>query len=366
MGSWSHSGNNRTNIGADLRSVSGESRSDLAFTNGAFTHERIAGGRQDIAGVFVMHHRRLTASSQMSIGMRLDEWREGSGHARESDRMSGTKTKDEKFSDKSGDEFSPTIGWVSQWRKHWLLRGNLESGFRRPTLYEHYGELGQNSLMLEPNHALRIERRMSAQMSVEYSAGATVTLSTTVFANELHDAIGSRAIVRGSSESARLESLPADYDGRTWINLDRARVRGVQLSARWRPQKTITFDAGFLFYDTSIRHVTLAPWLEGNEMAGVPHRVAVVNATWQPSKKLAVQTRVRFFGREFADEENSRRLGEVLLADLGANYSLNSRTELFFAIENVGDTQIENARGVTGVVYRGAPRMASGGVRVMW
>ncbi len=366
IGSWSHSGNNRTNIGADVRSVHGESRSDLAFINGVFTRERIAGGQQDVAGVFVMHHRRLTASSQVSIGMRIDEWRDASGHAGESDRVSGAKTKDEKFSDKSGDELSPTIGVVSQLRKHWLLRANLEGGFRRPTLSERYGELGQNSLVLEPNHSLRIEHRMSAQVGVEYSAGDTMTLSTMVFANELRDAIGSRAIVRGSSESALLKGLPADYEGRTWINLDRARVRGVQLSARWRPQKTITFDAGLLFYDTNIRRVALAPQLEGNEMAGVPHQVAVMNAAWQPSKKLSLRMRVRFLGREFADEENTRRLGEAALTDLGAYYSLNSRTELFFTIENLGDTRIENARGASGVTYRGSPRMASGGVRVAW
>jgi outer membrane cobalamin receptor len=76
--------------------------------------------------------------------------------------------------------------------------------------------------------------------------------------------------------------------------------------------------------------------------------------------------RVRWIGRQFEDDENLLKLGEVVVADLGVMRPLTKHLSLFLTLENLTDARIETGRSVDGVVNVGTPRLLLGGVRGSW
>ena len=75
---------------------------------------------------------------------------------------------------------------------------------------------------------------------------------------------------------------------------------------------------------------------------------------------------MRWLGRQFEDDENTLRLGEAVVVDLGASRALTKHLELFLTIENLGNARVETGRSADGVVNVGTPRLALGGLRGAW
>ena len=71
---------------------------------------------------------------------------------------------------------------------------------------------------------------------------------------------------------------------------------------------------------------------------------------------------VRVIGAQFDDDINTFLLRRGSLTDARAGYRLARRLELFGAIENAWDAEIDT--GKTPIRTIGAPRMARGGITV--
>jgi outer membrane receptor protein involved in Fe transport len=355
----------RTSFGADLRRVEGETREHFTFANGDFTRQRIAGGTQDFAGVFALHERPLAPDLRLTLGARLDRWEEINGHRRETDRATGAVLRDDHYAGRNGIEFSPSAGLVWQAAKSWRLRVAAQQAFRRPTLNELYRPFRVGSVITEANAALRTERVTSAELGADYTSG-TLTLGAALFWNELHDAVGNVTLAHGPGTFPIVGFVPAGGLGRQRLNLDRTRVQGAELSARWQPLAAFSFNAAFLYDDASVQSATVAPALAGKRLAQVPRQSATLGATWHAPGGLTLTPRVRWLGRQFEDDENQLILGSVIIADLNASYALGSRAEIFLNIENIGDARIETGRSTDGIVNTGMPRFAFGGFRTAW
>ena len=104
----------------------------------------------------------------------------------------------------------------------------------------------------------------------------------------------------------------------------------------------------------------------GKQVAQVPRRSATLGATWRAPAQLTFTPRGRWIGRQFEDDENSLRLGETVVADLGVTRPLTSHLTLFLTLENLGNARIETGRSADGIVNIGTPRLVLGGVRGKW
>ena len=360
MGVWRPEGNTRTNFGLDLRLIRGETQSYRQWKDDAFAQLRTAGGARRVASLFLMHHRQLSSSMQTSIGGRIGRSNEHDGFERESERASGVLLKDERYARKEGNEFSPTAGLVWAPQKRWRVRMSSERGFRRPTLSQRYGELHEYSRVIEPNRELKRERRTTSQVSINYGGSASkLTVTGRAFSVELRDAIGS---LRDRAK----EEFSDRFERRSWINIDRARLQGLDLTMHWRPTRRIEVEASGMITHSEIQRAAQGAELAGHGMVGVPHRAGGLSASYQMTSRLNLRGRVQFLGREFVDEENTRRVGEAVLAEFGASYSVRKATELFFVWENIGNVRTEMDKAADGIVYTGAPRTLSGGLRFAW
>ena len=386
-GTWRHDSETRTSAGADARFVRGETRENFTFVAGNFTRQRIAGGRQAIAGIFALHERPLTPALRPPVGARLDAWRDTDGHRRETDRVSGAVLRNDRYADQDGAEFSPSAGLVWRPAPQWRLRANAQHAFRRATLNEFYRPFRVGANVTEANPSLRTEHVTSGEVGAEWEflkfppkppdapgtssswdvgASHALTLGATLFWNDLRDAIGNVTIARGPGTFPIVGTLGAGALGRQRLNLDRTRVQGLELSAEWRLRATFKLHADALFNDATVRRASVAPGLVGNRVAQVPKRSGSLGATWHASEKLAFTPRVRYIGRQFEDDENQLTLGAVVVVDMGASYHLTKHLDLFLTCENLGNARIETGRSADGIVNIGTPRLFVGGLRGSW
>ena len=375
-GIWKQAIDVRTSAGIDLRRVEGVTREHLTYSTGDFMRRRVAGGTQEFAGLFALHERPLAEAWRLTVGARLDAWRETDGHRRENDRVTGAILRDDHYVDRDGFEFSPSAGLVWTPTENWRVRAAAQHAFRRPTLNELYRPFRVGNVITEANADLKTERVASGELGVEWSLPAPtdihgargldrLRLGATVFWNELSDAVGNVTLYRGPGTFPIVGFVPAGGTGRQRLNLDRLRVRGVELSAEWRPALRLSFHTAFLYNDAVVRRSSLAPGLEGKRLAQVPRHSATVSATWGPASRLTLTPRLRVIGRQFEDDENHLVLGTAAVADLGASYEVG-RGEVFLTIENLGDVRIETGRSSDGLVNTGTPRLILGGFRAAW
>ena len=362
---WTQADGARTTIGGDLREVRGETREHFTFVSGAFTRLRVAGGTQDTGGVFLLREQPVATNLRATLGARLDYWRESDGHRRESDLATDTASRDDHYAGSDGLEFSPSAGLVWQAAPAWRVRAAAQQAFRRPTLNELYRPFRAGTVVTEANAALRTERVTSGELGADYTIH-DLTLGAAVFWNELHDAVGNVTLARGPGTFPLFGTLAAGGIGRQRLNLDRLRVRGLELSAEWRAASTLTFNASLLYDDAVVRRAAIAPALEGKRLAQVPRQSATLGTSWHAPGGLIFTPRVRWLGRQFEDDENLLILGEAVVADLGASYPLQSHAELFLTLENVGNTRMETGRSTDGIVNTGNPRLVFGGLRASW
>jgi len=94
--------------------------------------------------------------------------------------------------------------------------------------------------------------------------------------------------------------------------------------------------------------------------------VASLGARWRAPGGVTLTPRLRWMSSLFEDDENTLRLGAVVVVDLSASYALGHGCEVFLSAENLGDARIETGRSVDGVVNTGMPRFVFGGFRGRW
>lgn len=364
-GVWQGGNDARTSAGLDWRRVRGETREHFFLSAGDFSRERVAGGTQEVAGLFALHERALAPDLRATLGGRLDAWQESDGHRRETERATGNVLRHDTYAGSDGVEFSPSAGLVWTAAPGWRVRAAAQHSFRRPTLNELYRPFRVGNVITEANAALQTERATSAELGVEYTR-TTLTIGASVFWNDLRDAVGNVTLYHGPGSFPIVGFVPAGGLGRQRLNLDRTRVQGLELSARWQPASTVSLTADYLYNDATVRTATVAPGLTGKRLAQVPRHVAAFGAMWRPVKSLTFTPRVRFLGRQFEDDENQLRLGAALIVDLGMSYQLTPVCALFLNAENLTDARIETGRNATGLVNTGTPRLVLGGVRLKW
>jgi outer membrane receptor protein involved in Fe transport len=382
-----HANDARTSFGADARFVRGETREHYTFANGAFTRLRVAGGRQLVAGVFAVHERAIDETLRGTLGARVDSWSDTDGLRRETDRNTNAVFRNDRYADRDGTTFSPSAGLLWTPARSWRARANAQQAIRRPTLKELYRPFRVGPNITEANASLDTEKVTSAEVGGEWTlfgaptssaANATartvppsrslalLTLGVTAFHNDLRDAVGNVTLARGPGTFPLFGVIAAGGVGRQRLNLDRTRVRGLELSARWSPNDALSFTADYLYNDATVRRASVAPALVGNRIAQVPRHSAAIGAIWHAPAQLRIAPRLRWMGRQFEDDENQLTLGEVVIADLSVARPLTKQVELFLTAENLGNARIETGRTSDGLVNIGTPRLVIGGLRGSW
>ncbi len=344
----------RTEIGADFRRVTGETRERVQYSAGAFSSERFAGGAQDFAGVFIHHEQELDPRWRLVFDVRADHWRNRDGHDRESSLLTGAPTVTSDYRSKTGDAFSPNLGVVGKLGPALRLHAAAYHGFRLPTLNEYYRPFRVGNVTTQANPDLKAETLDGAELGADLGSG-TLQGSLTGFADELHDAVGTILVSQSTA-------------GRTVqrANLEAVRARGVEAAVRWRPVAGFELNAGYLLADSRVRRASAEPGLQGLRLPEVPRHTVSVQASWHAPGGVIMRGRVRWVSLQFDDPENTLRLPGAAIVDLQLSRRFGPRIEAYLAIENAGDARVATSLSSSGLYTYDAPRMVRGGVRINW
>ncbi|MGH7412839.1 MAG: TonB-dependent receptor plug domain-containing protein [Candidatus Rokuibacteriota bacterium] len=354
--SWSRAfGAHRLLAGTDFRWIDGET-DERVYVAGDFARTRVAGGEQQILGLFLQDVFRPIPMLELVAGIRADHWRAYHGFRRDTPPPAGIPAR-QTYGDIDRIGVSPRVAAVVHATPTTDVRASAYQGFRVPTINELYRVFRVRNDVTVANEHLKPERLTGGEVGVEQRWGPFEGRAT-AFWNEVEDLIANVTL------TSRLPDCPEGTTCRQRQNLDRARIRGVETELTLRPARDWRIIAGYIFTDATVRDAPQQRSLEGKRLAQVPRHGGSLTVRYDNPALFAAAATVRFVGRQFEDDLNTLPLGSYALVDLFLARRLARWAEVFVGIENLLDTTYSTGRSSEGVVSIGAPFQAHGGVRL--
>ena len=333
--------------GGDLRVVEGQTQELYSYVAGNPTRRRAAGGRNVTAGAFV----DLSAerdSLTVSLGGRIDRWSVANGRLLETPLVGGVLT-DSSFADRSG--WQPTGRAGVAWTEGAVtLRSAGYRGWRLPTLNELYRPFRVGADATAANPALRPETMWGGEVGLELRPARQVRIAATAFVNDLHDGIANVTVATGPGTFPGVGFVSAAGVFRRRANLDRIRVRGVELDAQAQ-SGPVEARLSYAYTDAVVRDLTL----DGLRPAQTPAHSAAATIGWR-RERAGVSATARYIGRQFEDDGNTRSLDDALTFDGVITLPVTPGLRIEARAENLTDVRVEAAIGADGVVERAVPR----------
>ena len=240
--------------------------------------------------------------------------------------------------------FEPRVGLSFRVRDDSTLRVSWLTGFRTPTMNELYRSFRVGNTTTQANINLKPEKSSGPEiaftMQRERWTGRAI-----LYATRLNGAIFNRTV---SSSSTAIVRERANGD---------AQAIGSELELEWRAFRSLTLTTAWAVNDSKFT----SGELDGKRTPQVP-RVGGSVGVRAAASALSAALNVRVVGAQFDDDLNELNLRAGALVDARAGWRWSRRLELFGAVENALDREIDAGR--TPIRTIGSPRMARAGVIV--
>ncbi len=349
-------------LGADARLNKGETRERFRYMAGAFTRDRIAGGKTSVVGAYAEGSSAIGAWL-FAGGLRLDQWRNASGRRLERDRTTGASMLDETDPDRSGEVVSARLGVRRDIGGGQALRLAAYTAFRPATLNELHRPFRVGNDLTEANAALAPERLTGLEAGWAWT-GQRTSLTATAFRARIEDAIVNVTVGAGPGVFPRAGFVPAGGVLRQRMNAGTIEATGLEIDGRFEIDEALSVRAALSATDARVDGGSLAPQLTGLRPAQAPVWSATAGLDWQATDRLTLAADLRWESRRFDDDLNSRALEAAATADLRAEWSLSASALVWIAVDNLFDAEVEVSETATGVAGFGPPRTLSLGVRL--
>jgi outer membrane receptor protein involved in Fe transport len=238
--------------------------------------------------------------------------------------------------------FEPRIGLTFRVRADSTLRASWLTGFRTPTMNELYRSFRVGNTTTNANINLKPEKSSGPEvaftMQRERWTGRAI-----LYAARLSGAIYNRTV---SSTPTTIVRQRANGD---------ARAIGSELELEWRAFRMLTLTTAWALNDSKFT----SGELDGKRTPQVPRTSGSVGVR-ATVRTLNAALNVRVIGAQFDDDRNDFKLAAGSLVDARAGWRWSRHVELFGAIENALDREIDTGR--TPIRTIGSPRMARAGL----
>lgn len=180
------------------------------------------GGRAHNLALFVQSEHDLAEGLTGYIGGRYDRF-EVRGHA----LQNVAPTFDQRYDERSFDQFSPKLALVWAVRPWVSLRTSYGTGFRPPSLFDLYGltvvRTGGPTLVYEPSPALEPERVRAFEVGADLKLARDARASVTLYRQRLEDLVYRRTL---STSTPLMTRTRAE-------NVGEADVDGIEAGVHW-------------------------------------------------------------------------------------------------------------------------------------
>ena len=362
-------GTNYVSVGSDWRWVDGDSQEDAynaapgpvvpPVQQAILALKRVSGGTQRSIGFYAQDIFTPLPALSVTVGARVDRWRNYDAHNLETNVPSGTPGPGNALLPGRDDTVvSPRVAAVYHVSDRVNVWGNLATGFRAPTLNELYRQFRVGTVLTLANANLGAERLVGGEAGVNVIPARSMSLRATWYDNH----------VRNPVSNVTLTTVGANVTQQRQ-NLGRTRIQGVQTEVEYRPGSFWRFSAGYLYNHATVEEFAANPLLVGKFLPQVPRHRGSAQVGYAHPRYASVSVGVQFIGRQFDDDQNSRVVpGEsepglpgYAVADLMIIRTIRRGVDAFLGVQNLFDHQYIVGTLPTTI---GSPRLVNGGVRI--
>ena len=329
--------------GVDLRGVTANSSSLLYNQAGNLTSTRLTSGHQTFAGLFAETNLLLDPKLEVLASARVDAWWNTGG------REVGSGTGVTTYEEQSTTRFDPRLSVRWALSDVVALRGAAYRAFRAPTLHDLYRSSFTRTQQVIPNPSLGPETLLGGDVGTDLRAGR-FTGQVNLFYNQVDG-----LIVRSSLATTPILILQPR-------NLGSVRAQGVEVMGTVALARTVSFEFGYAFTDSTVTDNPSNPALVGNQLPDVPRNAGSLSLNWAPAFGLAVTFRGRAQSQRYGDDANLLVTDSHIVFDLFVSYPVLKELELFVSCENLLDRQYVS--DVTLGRRLGPPQAFFGGLRL--
>ena len=268
----------------------------------------------------------LTESFALTAGLRMD--------------------RDENY----GTHWSPRLYGVWQAAEQWTVKGGVSSGYRSPDIRAAVDNWGQitgggrgDPAVIVGNSSLKPEQSLSQEIGVLWDSLNGVSAGVTLFNTDFEDKITE---LRRCTDTTGNASGQCVVNGEAYrfisdyVNVDEARMRGVEATFDWAISETVSLGANYTYTDSEQR----SGLFRGEPLNKMPKHMFNTTLDWQASDRLGTWTRLNYRSKtsEYLSRTSmAQSTPSYTLVDLGGTYDVNKNVKLLAGIYNVFNEQIE-------------------------
>ncbi|HET9099427.1 MAG TPA: TonB-dependent receptor [Acidobacteriaceae bacterium] len=246
---------------------------------------------------------------------------------------------------------NPRLGIVRRMDEYVSLTGSVYRAFRSPTLNELYRRFQVGQAVTLPNPDLLSERATGWETGLQLSLPARNTVvRASYFWTEVNRPVTSLTLSVTPTQIVEQRE-----------NLGQIRSRGVSLDYESQPLPWLSITGGYQYANATVTQFAQEPSLVGKWIPQVAHNMATAQVSASKPKIGLVELLGTLSGRQYDDDQNRFLLHGYFQLDAYAAHSFGARTEIYGAVENLFNRDIEVGR--TPLLTLGTPRMASIGIR---
>jgi outer membrane receptor protein involved in Fe transport len=355
---WSRPFGTRTQFsaGTDWRWVDGDSEEEVldSTVGTTVTLERVSGGSQRSTGLFA--RAIVTPASQLTVTLsaRLDHWRTYDGHNLETNVPAGTAGSGHNpaLPERSDTVLSPRVGalyHLTDWIDIW---GDVNSGFRAPTLNELYRQFRVGTTLTTANFNLKSERLIGAEGGVTVTPLDNLTMRLTMYTNHVEDPVFNVTI--GTSGTTILQQRQ---------NIERTNISGFQADAEYRFGASWKIGGAYLHNSATVSESVVNPQLVGKHLQQAPRNRGSVHVAFTDPRLFTVGFDLQAVGAQFDDDLNTpiRLMPKFAVANITASRTISANMDVFFGVQNLFNTDYVVSTLPTTI---GTPRLINGGLRI--
>lgn len=260
--------------------------------------------------------------------------------------------KDENY----GTHWTPRLYGVWHADDQWTIKGGVSTGYKAPDLRQSSADWGQSTggragnAVIYGNPNLKPEKSVTEEIGVIWNNQDNITAGITIYNTDFKDKI--TEVRRCDNSNANIRDCTLDDgigdNGKPYRfvsdreNVDKARMRGVELTFNWGILDNLAFSANYTYTDTEQRSGVN----KGKPLNKQPKHMGNTTLTWDTTEELQTWARMNFRGKtsdyQGRGETMNNGTASYALFDLGASYQLNKNANIVGGVYNVLDRRIDS------------------------
>src|SRR5690606_26523960 len=248
-----------------------------------------------------------------------------------------------------GSNVSPRLYGVYNLSTSWTLKGGVSTGYKTPKTTDLFNGItgfgGQGTIPFAGNPDLQPEKSVSSELALYWeSMAGGHNFNITVFNNDFEDKIETGTAVQTCSATngakpcvnlGEYEDLGYDEYSQK-INIDEARVRGVEVAGRWQVMDALTLRGNYTYTDSE----QLSGAEKGQPLTNSAEHMSNITLSWDVTHNVNVfLTNENRSDRFRGVDENDKALfyKDYNVLHLGASYNFSENLSIYGRVNNLLD-----------------------------